>query len=185
MSQLPEVTYQLPHEHPDDPGPAAADLMDRWYAAWCAHEPSAIGACLDRHAILEEPGGLHRGRNCILDWAVTVFRALPDFHLEMLDAWTSREGAVVATYFRASGTLTGPYDPPGLAATNAPITFEGMDRNELRGGKIARHQIFYDMTEISRQVGAAPRPGTFGERLTIRIQHLAARRQRGKKSARR
>ena len=178
MSQLQKVSIQSPSRNTTEDDEAAAQLMARWYTAWCTHDPVAIMACLTEDAVLEEPNGAYRGHHAIVECARGVFRSSADFHLEMLDAWTAPGGNVMATYFKATGTFTGPYDPPGLAPTNDRIEFEGMDRNEIRDGRIARHQIFYDMTGVSRQMGATPAPGTLGERLGIRMQHLAARRLR-------
>jgi hypothetical protein len=53
-----------------------------------------------------------------------------------------------------------------------------MDRSEIRDGKLARHQIFWDMVELGRQIGAFPTRGSRAEKLSRRLQHLAARRMR-------
>jgi ketosteroid isomerase-like protein len=163
-----------------------AELMDRWYAGWNAHNLDAIAACLTDDAVLEEPGaaeGLYRGPDAILAWGRATFRAAPDFHLDELERWITPSGDVITTYFKATGTFTGPFDPPGFAPTNGRLEFEGMDRSEIREGKIARHQIFYDLNGLARQMGAVPEPGSFGERLGVRMQHLAARRLRKRVSA--
>jgi hypothetical protein len=55
-----------------------------------------------------------------------------------------------------------------------------MDRSEIREGRLARHQIFWDMVELGRQIGAFPARGSVAENLTRRLQHLAARRMRGR-----
>jgi hypothetical protein len=54
----------------------------------------------------------------------------------------------------------------------------GMDRSEIREGRLARHQIFWDMVELGRQLGAFPQRGSRAERLTRRLQRLTARRLR-------
>ena len=133
---------------------AAAAVINRWYAAWNAHDPSALAACLTADVVLEEPTGTYRGPDPILEWARSVFRASTDFELNMLEAWTTPGGAVIATYWKATFTFTGPYEPLGLAPTNGQIKLEGMDRNEIRDGRIARHQIFYDGADLAHQMGA-------------------------------
>jgi len=40
--------------------------------------------------------------------------AAPDFHLDELERWITPGGDVIATYFKATGTFTGPFDPPGF-----------------------------------------------------------------------
>ena len=51
----------------------------------------------------------------------------------------------------------------------------GMDRNELRGDRLCRHQIFWDMAEFGRQIGVFPKRGSRSEKLSRHLQHLAAR----------
>jgi hypothetical protein len=58
------------------------------------------------------------------------------------------------------------------------LSLFGMDRSEIREGRLARHQIFWDMVEMGRQLGAFPQRGTRAERLTRHLQRLTARRLR-------
>jgi ketosteroid isomerase-like protein len=158
-----------------------SELLHRWYGAWNAHDTDAIIACLHEQAVLEDPtapDGAYRGHGAIADWARSVFRASPDFHLELLEEWVAPGGATMSTYFKASATFTGPFEPLGLAPTSGSIEWLGMDRNEIREGKLARHQIFYDLSGISREMGALPRRGSLGERVGVRLQHLVARQLR-------
>lgn len=166
---------------------AISELLHRWYRAWNAHDPDAIIACLTENAVLEDPtapDGAYRGHEAIADWARSVFRASPDFHLELLEEWVAPGGETMTTYYKATATFTGPFEPLGLAPTNGWIEWLGMDRNEIREGKLARHQIFYDLSGLSREMGALPRRGGFGERVGIRLQHVTARKLRKRAAAR-
>jgi steroid delta-isomerase-like uncharacterized protein len=161
----------------------ASELLRRWYAAWNAHDPDAIMALMTDDVVYEDPGAtepLTRGRAPVGQWARTAFRAVPDMHLELLEEWASPGAAVIATYFRFTATFTGPLDPPGLAPTNTRLEFYGMDRNEIRDGLIARHQIFWDIAERYRILGLLPRQGSRAERLAVRVQQLTARRIRNR-----
>jgi hypothetical protein len=53
-----------------------------------------------------------------------------------------------------------------------------MDRSEIRDGRLSRHQIFWDMVEFGRQIGAFPKRGSRGEKLSRQLQRLTARRMR-------
>lgn len=162
----------------------ALDLLTRWYAAWNAHDPEAICALCTEDIVYEDPGAtepLTRGREALRAWAETALRAVPDMHLELKEAWVSPGGAVAATYFHFTATLTGPLDPPGLAPTNGCFASDGMDRNEVRDGLISRHQIFWDILERSRVIGVSPPRGSALERVAFRAQHLTARRMRAKR----
>jgi hypothetical protein len=88
---------------------------------------------------------------------------------------------VIASYFRIKATFSGVAEAPGLpplAPTNGRIDMLGMDRSEVRDGRLARHQIFWDTGELGRQIGVLPPRGSAMERLSRRLQHLAARRMR-------
>jgi steroid delta-isomerase-like uncharacterized protein len=153
-------------EHSSEPD--GSDLMRRWYAAWNGHDADAISALMTDDVVYEDPGAtepLTHDRGPVVEWARTAFRAVPDMHLELLEEWASPVDAVIATYFRFTATLTGPLDPPGIAPTNQRLDFYGMDRNEIRDGRIARHQIFWDIAERYRILGLLPRRGSRAERL--------------------
>jgi hypothetical protein len=88
---------------------------------------------------------------------------------------------VIASYFRFTATfaaeLTAPGLPP-LAPTGGHLEMLGMDRSEIRDGLLARHQIFWDIAELSRQLGALPARGSRGDRIARHLQQLTARRLR-------
>jgi hypothetical protein len=54
----------------------------------------------------------------------------------------------------------------------------GMDRSEIRDGLLARHQIFWDIAELSRRLGALPERGSGGDRIARHLQRLTAQRLR-------
>lgn len=156
-------------------------LIEAWYAAWNAHDVAAVQDLVAADGVLEEPDapeGGHRGPEAVGAWMSTWFKACPDMHLDEHQRWVSADGSTVVTWFTVRATLSGRLDPPGFAPTNTAIEVAGMDRTEIRDGLIARHQIFYDTTTVARQIGAAPLPGTIGERIAVRLQRSTARRLR-------
>jgi SnoaL-like domain len=111
------------------------------------------------------PQALLTGRRAGEDYIRALFRGVPDMHLEKLEEWVSEGGGVIASHFRFTATLTGAIDPPGapvIAATNGPLEFLGMDRSEIRHGRLARHQIFYDRSACFRRAAAPPSVSRFG-----------------------
>lgn len=164
------------------PEVAASLVLGRWYEAWNAHDADAIVALLTEDAAYEDPlsqsAAVLRGRAAVKQYVESGLRTFPDLRLENLEEWVSEGGAVIASYFRFSATMTGPGEELGLAPTNGGVEFYGMDRSEISGLLIARHQIFYDTTEVARQIGLAPARGSRGERIGAAMQRLAARRLR-------
>jgi hypothetical protein len=66
----------------------------------------------------------------------------------------------------------------GLAPTGQPTEFDVAAFFELRDGRAARVRVIVDMLDIGRKAGAAPLPGTMGDRVVTMYQHLKAFRLR-------
>jgi steroid delta-isomerase-like uncharacterized protein len=163
---------------------AASDVLARWYEAWNSHDVDAISALMTDNVRYEDPAApspVMEGRAAVEQYVRSAFAALPDLHLEMFEEWVTPGDEVIASYFRFSATfaneLTAPGRPP-LAPTGGHLEMLGMDRSEIRYGRLARHQIFWDMVELGRQLGAFPQRGSRAERVTRHLQRLTARRLR-------
>jgi steroid delta-isomerase-like uncharacterized protein len=162
----------------------ASEALARWYEAWNAHDVDAIGALMTDDVRYEDPSApaaVMQGRGPVEQYVRAAFTGIPDLHLEKLEEWVTPGGGVITSWFRFTGTFRAPLTAPGLpplAPTGLPIELFGMDRSEMRDGKLARHQIFWDMVELGRQIGAFPARGSRAEKLSRRLQHLAARRMR-------
>jgi predicted ester cyclase len=163
---------------------AASGTLARWYEAWCAHDVGAISALMTEDVRYEDPSApepVMHGRPPVERYCAAAFAAIPDLRLEKLEEWVTPGGAVIASIFSFSGTFVAPLTAPGLPAlapTGARIEMLGMDRSELRDSMLARHQIFWDMAELGRQLGVLPARGSRGERISRRLQHVTARRMR-------
>jgi steroid delta-isomerase-like uncharacterized protein len=163
---------------------AASDTLERWYAAWNAHDVHAVTALVTDDVRYEDPAAhaavLH-GRAAVAEHVGRAFNGIPDLHLEKLEEWVTPGGEVIASYFRFAGTFAGEITAPGLPAlapTGGRLELLGMDRSEIQDGRLARHQIFWDVAELGRQLGAFPARGSQADRLTRRVQRLTARRRR-------
>lgn len=161
---------------------AASDTLGRWYEAWNAHDVDAISALMTDDVSYEDPAApapIMRGCVAVEQYVRSAFPAVADLHLEKLEEWVTPGEEVIASYFRFSGTFTGELtatDLPSLAPTGGRLEMLGMDRSEIRDGRLARHQIFWDIAELSRQLGASPARGSQAERIARRLQRLTARR---------
>lgn len=162
----------------------ASDTLRRWYDAWNAHDVQAISALMTDDVRYEDPSApadVMSGRPAVEQYIRAGFAAIPDLRLEKLEEWVSPGGEVISSYFRFSGTFRAPLTAPGLpplTPTGGRLEMLGMDRSEIRDGRLARHQIFWDMVGLGRQFGAFPPRGSRTERLSRRLQHITARRLR-------
>lgn len=162
----------------------ASEVLAAWYAAWNAHDAAAISGLLTEDVKYEDPAApaaVMHDRDAVAQYAARAFRALPDLHLEKLEEWVTHGDEVIASYFRITGIFKESLEAPGLpplAPTGQAIDMHGMDRSIIRDGRVARHQIFWDTTELGRQMGAFPPRGSTAEKASRRLQHLTAWRLR-------
>ncbi len=171
------------------PEQAAEDLLERWYVAWNAHDVKAILDLTTEDVLYEDPSSavpVMRGKAEVEASIRASLRGVPDLHLEKRDVWVTPGGEVIASWFGFSGTFTGPLALPGrpvLSPTGLPIVTNGMDRSEIRDGLLCRHQIFWDMLDVARQMTLLPARDSGMDRLGYKLQGLRVRRMRSRRRA--
>jgi steroid delta-isomerase-like uncharacterized protein len=156
----------------------------RFVDAWNSHDPEQLLALATEDVVWEDPfivGGTLRGKAALRDWLTSLWRATPDLRFEVVgEPFISLDGTQLAAAWTGSGRFTGPLNPPGFAPTNRQIEMTGVDIHEFEGELVKRVHTETDAMALGRQIGAAPAPGSGGERLGVLMQKLAARRQRGR-----
>ena len=163
---------------------AARDWAGRFLEAWNSHDPEQVLALATEDVVWQDPfivGGTLRGKPALRDWLTSQWRAFPDLRFEMVgEPMFSPEGRQLAAAWKGTGRFTGPLDPPGFAPTNGSIAMTGIDIHELEGDLVKRVHTETDTMAVGRQIGAAPAPGSIGERVGVLMQKLAARRLRSR-----
>ena len=102
---------------------------------------------------------------------VTMYRsAFPDVHMTVDDVITA--GDKVVLRWHSEGTHSGGLQ--GLAPTRAHGSVTGISINQWKDGKIAESWVEWDNLGLARQLGAAPREGSIGEKLGLAAQRLMA-----------
>jgi len=159
---------------------AANELADRYLHTSNDHDLERVAECLADEVVDHVPGqpGPLEGRAAVLGWIGSTFAAMPDFHVDERDRWVATDGTTVATRIVLTGTFNGErLEPAGFDPTGERIEFPAMDRVEVRDGKILRAELYFDMLAIGHEIGAAPPPGSIGERLGVAMQRRYARRR--------
>jgi predicted ester cyclase len=98
--------------------------------------------------------------------------------LEMVADQVVVQGDTVAIRWHSSGTHQGELE--GFAPTGTRGTVTGMGFDRWKDGKIVEAWGEWDNLGLARQIGAAPPEGSFGEKIGMWMQHMAARRLRRK-----
>jgi steroid delta-isomerase-like uncharacterized protein len=111
-------------------------------------------------ATLRVPGDLK-------DWFSNLFRAFPDFEMEVTDMVAYGDKAAVR--WSATGTFTGEGRFEGLQATGATVSLEGLDLLTIEDGLITENRAYTNATELARQLGAMPPAGSLGEKAMLGV----------------
>jgi hypothetical protein len=154
------------------------EVVTRQLAAVNAHDPDAVVALIAPDAVCETPtlpGGEAVGPGPLRADYAALFRAFPDLVVEELDRLLSPDGGSAAILWRARATHAGPLDPPGFAPTGVRGQSRGMSHTEVRGGRIVHFRLYYDLTDLGRQIGAVPPVGSAAERVSVMLQRAKAR----------
>ncbi len=159
------------------PGAASADAADvaRAYFETIARRD------LDTMTQFYEPGGTGEIHGLVLltvpgtyrKWFGELFRAFPDFQMEILDVVGG--GEVAAVRWRATGTFDGEGRFEDLDPNGARVEMRGCDVLRVRNGRIHRNDAYSNAAEMMRQFGALPPRGSLPERALIGALNLKTR----------
>ncbi|MGY6552443.1 MAG: ester cyclase [Erythrobacter sp.] len=155
-----------------------ADFLKRLHAAANAHDAAAIAGLCSPDVIWRDPAAPAPlcGRDEVYRFhQETMFRALPDVRIELIDGpYLALDGTGAAARLRITGTMTGPLVPPGFAPTGGALEFETAEFSQFDEGLLSHHVVILDMLGLAQQIGAVPAPGGLGEKFGMWGQHLAA-----------
>jgi steroid delta-isomerase-like uncharacterized protein len=156
-------------------------FTERYAAAWNGCDVDAMAQMITSDIVWADPALPEPARGIpeVQEFMRVSFRAFPDLHFSEPDPpHLTVTGDLVAWAWTMEGTMRGPVEPRGFAATGRAMRVDGVDLWTMRDGKIARYRAFYDVTDLARQLGIMPSPGSRAERATVALQRLQARFQR-------
>jgi steroid delta-isomerase-like uncharacterized protein len=161
------------------------DFDARYLVAWNTHDVEAILALVAEDVVWDDPAlpKTFIGREGVRHFVEATFKSFPDLLIETPEPpYPSTARPKVLAPYRLTATMLGDWEPLGIAATGARVSFDGIDQWEFRDGLLARYNTTYDSLDVARQMGVLPPLGSFSDRLGKRLQHLQARFQRRKAS---
>jgi steroid delta-isomerase-like uncharacterized protein len=136
---------------------------------------------LDAMTAFYEPGGVGEIHGLVAlqapdsyrVWFGDLFRAFPDFRLEILDVMAT--GEKVAMRWRATGNFDGTGRFEGLMPNGAAIDVQGCDVLTVRNGRIQHNDAYMNAADMGRQLGALPPDGSLPERALTGALNLKTR----------
>ncbi len=153
-------------------------FVERYTAARNGCDTDAMAQLITEDIVWADPALPEpaRGIPAVQEFMHTSFRAFPDLRFREPDPPAlAVTGDVVLWAWHMEGTHSGAIDPPGFAPTGRTMRVDGVDQWTMRDGRIALYRAFYDMNDVTRQLGIAPAPGSRAERVMVALQRLQAR----------
>jgi steroid delta-isomerase-like uncharacterized protein len=153
-------------------------FLPRYLAAWNDCDTEAMAELVTPDVFWVDPALPQPARGVaeVQEFMRMSFRAFPDLRFGEGDPPAKAVSGEVAFWaWYMEGTNSGPLDPPGFAATGRRMRVEGVDQVTMRDGRIALYRAFYDLNDLSRQLGIVPAAGSRPERAMVALQRLQAR----------
>ena len=134
----------------------ARSTVERFYEAFNS------GKLEDAHEVISEnlentdPTGTIHGWDAFLQYISAFKSAMPDATLNPKRFVES--GDVVVTEGTFSGTFTNPLPGPQgeLPPTGKSFELPFMEINEVEGGRVTRHRVYYDQLSFMMALGVQP-----------------------------
>jgi steroid delta-isomerase-like uncharacterized protein len=131
------------------------EFIDRYNEAWNGHDVDAIVAMHTDDSVFENhvTGDVNVGREAIGNAIRGIFRVFPDLSFEGRRQYI-REDLVVQEW-TARGTHEGTINRGGieLEPTSKKVEYKGLDVIPIRGGLVARKDVYSDSVTLLRQLG--------------------------------
>jgi steroid delta-isomerase-like uncharacterized protein len=136
-------------------GVALEELIDRYNAAWNAHDVDAIVDMHTADSVFENhtTGDVNVGREAIGNAIRGIFTVFPDLEFETRRRYI-RDDLVVQEW-TARGTHLGKMNRAGMEVepTGKNVEYRGMDVIPIAEGLVARKDVYSDGVTLLRQLG--------------------------------
>ncbi len=137
----------------------SADIA-RWSDAWNSHDIGKVEALFSADVVIDQPSNPKPlVSSNLATFFGMIFRAYPDFHVEVQDAVL--DGSKAVTIERVTGHWRGAYTDPKTGKTMQPNgkAFDHPGAMYLEydaKGKIKLLRIFWDTLVVDKQLGVKP-----------------------------
>ena len=136
-------------------GPDLQEFIDRYNAAWNAHDVVAIVGMHTDDSVFENhtTGDVNVGKEAIGNAIRGIFTVFPDLEFETRRMYVRNN--LVVQEWTARGTHLGKMSRAGLEVepTGRHVEYRGMDVIPIEDGLVARKDVYSDGVTLLRQLG--------------------------------
>ena len=133
-----------------------ADLI-RWaFEKLNEHDVTPLKQFWTHETVERFPDRTCHGTDQIAGYFEDAFRAIPDFHMEIVSLVD--QGEHVFVHWRLTGTHRGVL--LGIEATGKKLAIDGIDHFTLRDGVVVSNFVIFDQMQYARQIGMLPADGS-------------------------
>jgi steroid delta-isomerase-like uncharacterized protein len=152
---------------------ALAELAESWRTAWQG-PAGGFESCCTPDVAYEDPVAVVplAGLEALEAHATALRAAFPDIRVEAAGESVG-SGAIACLTWRALGTHRG--ELAGLPASNRFVVLQGVHYAELESGLVRRARGFYDLYDVSVQLGLLPGHGSLGEKALLMLRGFGYR----------
>jgi predicted ester cyclase len=158
------------------------DFFERWIEGSNDGRWDAVAAMMHPDIVLTDPMSPDpaRGREEAIARAKGQYEPFPDGRVVMLgEPFVAIDGPELSYRWRFSGTHLRRIVPPGFAPTGQLLEVEGTSVLRFHDQQVIAVWMYFDTTQVARQVLAAPAAGGRLERLIAVSQRMRVRLRRG------
>lgn len=166
----------------DQHAPRSPEAVRRFFGDWMdsanAGDWDRFGQLMHPDIVLVDPMTPEpaRGHVDAVSRARAQYEPFPDGRIDMVGApFVSLDAPELAYRWRFVGTHLRPIDPPGFAPTGQRVVVEGASVLHFEDGRVDHARLFFDTTDVARQLLAAPPAGSPLESVMALTQRVRVR----------
>ena len=132
---------------------AVPPAVERWAAAWNAHDPAAMAALFTDDGLDEDLafGASFRGKEGVAEWVTITSSIISDTAVEVVGAYQAGDRATAEWIFTGSSLIGA--DGAVAPAPGRPFSVRVASVFELEGDLIRRVSDYYNPTTLQNQPG--------------------------------